>query len=358
MVITHRLLFHIALMIAIAAMLALWLAGSGPLARSSGETMVEPTPTPPGYQGPAGVPGALVAVPSTNEGLGIDLSAPGATAENPLIPQPLSVPSTATASDAFFRTWARTDDPIATNEVTRTWMWGPGPTGEEVWEPYAESPGGERLVQYYDKSRMELNDPGSGVVTQGLLALDMMLGRIQVGDTEFIDHPNGASTENVAGDAGEGNGPTYASMSALIDTSPLEAGTAVTQTVDANGQLGEDAELATFGVTASELVQRDWVNHRIASVFWEFMTQNGTVWTDLGYQDDRLFADPFYAVGLPVTEAYWSTVQVDSSSKWVLVQCFERRCLTYTPDNAAEWQVEAANTGLHYLRWIQGANGQ
>ena len=329
MVITLRLLFRIALPVAIVATLALWLASSGPLVRSSNEAMVEPTPTPPGYQGPAGVPGALVAIPSSNEALGIDLSAPGATDENPLAPQLLSVPPESVATDPFFRTWARTDDPVAANEVTRTWMWGPTPVGDSVPEPYAEAPGGKRLVQYYDKSRMELTDPESGVVTQGLLALDMMLGRIQVGDAEFVDHPTGASTENVAGDRGGNNGPTYASMSGLIEAAPLAAGAAVTQTVDANGQIGEDSDLAAFGVMADELVQRDWLNHRIASVFWAFMNQEGVVWADAGYQNDRLFTDSFYAVGLPVTEAYWSKVQVNGSSKWVLVQCFERRCLTY-----------------------------
>ena len=35
----------------------------------------------------------------------------------------------------------------------------------------------------------------------------------------------------------------------------------------------------------------------------------------------------------------------------VLIQCFERRCLTYTPDNVTEWQVEMGNVGQHYYRW-------
>ncbi|MEZ4570631.1 MAG: hypothetical protein R2849_09955 [Thermomicrobiales bacterium] len=33
------------------------------------------------------------------------------------------------------------------------------------------------------------------------------------------------------------------------------------------------------------------------------------------------------------------------------MQCFERRCLTYTPDNAPGWQVEAGNVGQHYYEW-------
>ncbi len=35
----------------------------------------------------------------------------------------------------------------------------------------------------------------------------------------------------------------------------------------------------------------------------------------------------------------------------VLMQCFQRRCLTYTPGNAEGWQVEAGNVGRHYYEW-------
>jgi hypothetical protein len=42
----------------------------------------------------------------------------------------------------------------------------------------------------------------------------------------------------------------------------------------------------------------------------------------------------------------------------VLIQCFERRCLTYTPDNAPEWQVESGNVGQHYYRWLYEQDGE
>ncbi len=38
----------------------------------------------------------------------------------------------------------------------------------------------------------------------------------------------------------------------------------------------------------------------------------------------------------------------------VLLQCFERRCLTYTPTNDPGWEVEAGNVGLHYFIWRYG----
>ena len=38
----------------------------------------------------------------------------------------------------------------------------------------------------------------------------------------------------------------------------------------------------------------------------------------------------------------------------VLIQCFERRCLTWTPTNPEGWKVEAANIGRHYYVWRYG----
>src|SRR6185437_7901989 len=57
-------------------------------------------------------------------------------------------------------------------------------------EPYAESPGGKRLVEYFDKGRMEINDPGADpssewYVTSGLLTTELVTGRMQVGANTF-----------------------------------------------------------------------------------------------------------------------------------------------------------------------------
>ncbi len=55
--------------------------------------------------------------------------------------------------------------------------------------------------------------------------------------------------------------------------------------------------------------------------------------------------------GYPMTEAYWTRARVGGQERDVLAQCFERRCLTFTPDNPAQWQVEMANIGQHYYHW-------
>ena len=56
-------------------------------------------------------------------------------------------------------------------------------------------------------------------------------------------------------------------------------------------------------------------------------------------------------MGFPLTEAFWVNVRVHKVKTWVLVQPFERRVLSYTPDNAPDFMVEMGNIGQHYYRW-------
>ncbi len=84
------------------------------------------------------------------------------------------------------------------------------------------------------------------------------------------------------------------------------------------------------------------------------MNSSGLVWQNGGLATDQLFLNPFYATGFPVTEAYWANIKVANTYQWVLLQCFERRCLTYTPGNPPGWQVEAGNVGQHYYHWRYG----
>jgi DNA-binding beta-propeller fold protein YncE len=262
------------------------------------------------------------------------------------------------ADPRFEARWAWTDYPVSTLEVARTWIWGPSPYTEGRMEMYLDSPGDERLVQYFDKSRMELNDPDLPdddiwVVTQGLLALDMMNGQVQVGDDAFAAHSEGASSENVAGDPGDDNGPTYATMGTLIEADARAEGTVINERLALDGTITTDASLDAMGVTAAERVTQDWVDHTVASVFWDFMNSETIVWDGEDFIEDQLFENPFYATGLPTTEAYWANVRVGGVAQEVLLQCFERRCLTYTPGNEEGWRVESGNVGQHYYRWLE-----
>ncbi|MCX2728525.1 thermonuclease family protein (plasmid) [Thermomicrobium sp. 4228-Ro] len=256
-------------------------------------------------------------------------------------------------------TWARSDLPVAAGRVSRTWMWGPEPFTTPLREAYADAPGGTRLVQYFDKSRMEITDPAADrsspwYVTNGLLAKELVTGQLQRGDATFEPQP--PAQVNVAGDPDDPDGPTYASFSGLLDHAPLPVGTTITQTVDRAGNVGSDLSLGQYGVTAVYYVPE--TNHTVASVFWDFMNSRGQVYVGWRYREDALFPNPFYATGFPLTEAYWARVRVAGVQQWVLVQVFERRVLTYTPGNPEGWKVEAGNVGQHYYRWRYQQLGQ
>jgi len=251
----------------------------------------------------------------------------------------------------FRRTWERTDLPVQLGRAARTWMWGPEPITPAIWERYAEAEDGARSVQYFDKTRMELNErepyDSPWRVTNGLLAKELVTGQRQYGDATFVDY--GPAEINVAGDPDDTAGPTYATFRSLLSAPPIPVGQLITATLDRNGTVGNDPDLARYGVTAALLVPE--TNHTVASPFWAFMNASGPI-AEAGFvREGPLFPNPFYATGFPITEAYWTTVRVGGERKRVLVQVFERRVLTYTPDNPPGWQVEAGNVGQHYYRW-------
>ncbi len=257
------------------------------------------------------------------------------------------------ALEPFQRTWERTDKPIADGVTARTWMWGPETfTLNGRIERYDESPDGERFVVYFDKSRMEITDPNADpnsiwYVTNGLLATELITGRMQVGNNAFLDRQ--PAQVNVAGDANDPNGPTYATFLELLDAAARPEGSVVIQRVSRFGALTNDSSLDVHEVVVGYV--DEVTNHGIAQPFWEFMNSSGTVYENGNYVNAPLFENAFFATGRPITEAYWATVQVAGSPRDVLMQCFERRCLTYTPGNPQGFVVEAGNVGRHYYDW-------
>jgi hypothetical protein len=237
-------------------------------------------------------------------------------------------------------------------------LWGPDAIAGQVREEYAESPGHERVVQYFDKSRMEITHPNgdSGAdwyVTNGLLVVELVTGRMQIGDASFDTRE--PADVNVAGDPGDASAPTYATFGGLLALPPAASGAALTQRLTRGGHVTHDASLASYGVTAAHRVRAGSIDHQVASPFWSFMGSSGTVYVDGRFTTGKLFADPFYATGYPISEAYWIRVAVGGDELDVLVQCFERRCLTYTPSNPVGWRVEAGNVGRHYYEWRYAA---
>src|SRR5437763_14538988 len=64
------------------------------------------------------------------------------------------------ADPAFAQVWNRNDKPVADFVTARSWTWGPE-NFFSTYEPYAEGPGGQHLVSYFDKGRMEINNPSA-----------------------------------------------------------------------------------------------------------------------------------------------------------------------------------------------------
>ncbi len=57
---------------------------------------------------------------------------------------------------AFQQVWSRTDQPVQSLKVKRSYYWGFG-VQQPFYERYDQGPGGQHLVQYFEKARMEIN---------------------------------------------------------------------------------------------------------------------------------------------------------------------------------------------------------
>jgi kumamolisin len=259
------------------------------------------------------------------------------------------------ADSAFAQVWNRTDKLVADGVTSRTWLWGQKAL-TSVTEPYAEAPGGQRQVQYFDKSRMEINNPNGDrnnqyFVTNGLLAKELITGQIQVGNNSF--QQRSPANIGIAGDPDDKVGPTYANLSKYLNTAPNALGVVIFATINRNGDLGQNPYFGQYNVSAATLIKE--TNHTVAKPFWDYLNSQGPVFTTDGrITNGALFNPTFYATGLPISEPYWTQVKVAGQVKDVLVQAFERRVLTYTPSNAPAWRVEMGNVGQHYYKWRYG----
>jgi hypothetical protein len=263
----------------------------------------------------------------------------------------------------FRAVWSRTDLPVAEEVLgaqPRTWVWGPEPITGAFHEPYAEGVGGSRLVHYYDKSRMEINDPDAppsrSAVTNGLLVVEMITGEIQVGDNSFeVSTPAQIA---VAGDPAGDNpsAPTYRSFRSVAypvndERAPNREGEVVTERLARDGTVSDDPSLGQYSVRIGSYSSE--LGHNVPQVFVDFFTQEGLVYEDGDYTTGTVI-DPSFVVGLPISEPYWARVRVGGVEKDVLIQAFERRVLTFTPSNLYPWRVEMGNVGRHYLAWRYG----
>jgi hypothetical protein len=255
---------------------------------------------------------------------------------------------------AFQRTWQKADGPVAAHSANRSWLWGPSPifTGKEA---YAEGANGTHLVQYFDKSRMEINNPSGNAndpfyVTNGLLTVELISQEIQTGNDTRIQ-ASVPCTIPVAGDPRKDNPltPGYAALAAVSslhgeNQAANRTGQSVDGSMDVDGNVGKDtahANLARYTTFVKE------TGHNVPDVFWRYLTgmkaTYGFDWT--------------FVLGYPITEGYWTRMRVGGKDMPVLIQAYQRRVLTYVPDFPSTWQVQQGNVGQHYLEWRYELNG-
>ncbi len=247
------------------------------------------------------------------------------------------------ADNSFQSVWNRTDAAVASGKSDKSWLWGPQPNSAGLAEEYKQSPNGRRLVQYFDKSRMEVNDPDANrnelwFVTNGLLPIEMITGKMQTGDAQFVDR----APANIPA-VGDPNNtfPTYADLAKVYTREGAgdRVGNPVTGFLNPDGKISGYDAYRNDPATLVALVEN---KHGVPAAFVRFMDQQSG---SLG----RLFV-----FGAPVSGAYWVKAKVGGVERPVMVQVFERRVLTYTPSNPEAFRVESGNVGQHYFRWRYG----
>lgn len=254
----------------------------------------------------------------------------------------------------FRNLWMRTDSLVQRGAVSYSWIWGPAPFTQAVREPYAQSPGGQRIVQYLDKSRMEINQPdaprGQFYVSNGRLTDELITGQLQVGDAQYEQRSPAAIT--VAGDP-QNTFPLYRDLQAIYrrQRNADHANEFIARGADGSVQI---SPLPNANNDPSMLITQRVAGLGIPRIFWDFMNQPGQIMENGSVRNANPLIDWRYVMGEPLTEAYWTTIRVGGQDQPVLIQAFERRVLTFTPSNAPNFRVEMGNIGRHYFEWRYG----
>jgi len=262
------------------------------------------------------------------------------------------------ADSAFQKLWNVTDSLVANGAVKRTWFWGPTP-GFISRERYDQAPDRSRLVQYFEKGRMEINNPFGDrnnpyFVSGGLLVLDMISGNQQVGDSAYL--PRTPSTQIVAGDPGDPTAPTYTSFRSVTSLFLNDKRSPAVL----NGYVGSQINVAgtvspypprNIDAQTQVIAYNDIFGHNIPRAFWDFMNSRGPI-----VQNGAVTTAPVinwvFVLGYPLSEPYWANVKIAGQSTSVMIQVFQRRTLVYAPTLPAGFRVQMGNVGTHYYNWL------
>lgn len=262
-------------------------------------------------------------------------------------------------ASVFQQRWQQHDQLVAEGQASRSWTWGPAPITGVVEQSYQDQAGGEwhtRNVQYFDKGRMEINDPGGDdsslwYVTSGRLPVDLMLA-----PTEWDQNSSKWKDSYITAAGDPGNFPTYRDLQPLYESPglprPERLNQPATDLLEPNLQISHFTQYASDPAT---ILRQGENSHVVPQAFLDFMNQSGPMLRG-GQRISGQIYDPLYIFGLPVTPAVWVRARVGGTLTPVLMQVFERRVLTYNPANQAAFRVEMGNVGAHYYNWSSSAD--
>jgi hypothetical protein len=258
------------------------------------------------------------------------------------------------AAAVFQQRWQQHDQLVASGQASRSWTWGPQPLTGIVQDEYQVPDTLEwrsRNVQYFDKGRMEINDPEGDAdalwyVTSGRLPVDLMLAK-----TRYRPYHQWKDSYITAiGDPD--NFPTYLDLQPLYESPGQPRAERLNQ--PATDMLEPDLSISRFEEYVRDpatILHQGQNGHLVPQAFLDFMNQQGPLLRDGRRVYGRIY-EPLYIFGLPVTPAVWVRAQVGGVSRPVLFQVFERRLLSYNPANSSAFQVEMGNVGAHYYDWL------
>ncbi len=238
------------------------------------------------------------------------------------------------ATPGFHRAW-QSEPASAARSLD---LWGSEPLLWRV-EPYIGAPNDRRVVQYFERGRMEQNS-GSNTVTHGLLARELTSGQVNLGD----GHSFGRQPPEISVDSGDLDPevPTYLTLSRVVGERAADRSRGnqrITSWIYRGGtyESGSPPEEVIYAEFVSES------GHNLPDVTVDLFAQPE-------FADDR-WIDVF---GFPISEPYWTTFRKNEETTTSLIQVFERRILVYTPGQAFERTFSVANSGRHYLIWRYG----
>jgi len=243
-------------------------------------------------------------------------------------------------ADPHFQTQWQQGEAVVPN------FWGPLSLARDgQQEAYKEAASGQRLVQYFDKTRMELTNPATGTVTNGLLTVELKSGKMQLGDATFEQRQ--PAKVNIAGDPGN-DGPTYADLAQLPERTEQSFSSNVFYAFDKkSGKFTGNHSGAHFPFTYVSSPDNRY-GQFVYQIFYDFIK--------------TLPLPMEQTTGYPISPVIDATVLIGGKPTSVEIQAFERRVLTYNLDTAAHRNtdttltgVEFGNIGQHYFTWRYGS---